>query len=82
LTAEAHAHVRFKRAIERGALWAAEDAARDALVGHRSMATTRNYLHLVGVVFHDEASALERRLLGVEDPGRNTLEPAPLSGNR
>jgi hypothetical protein len=49
--------------------------------GHRSMATTRNYLHLAGVVFHDEASALERRLLGVDDPGRNTLEPAPLSGN-
>jgi hypothetical protein len=29
VTAEAHAHVRFKRAIERGALWAAEDAARE-----------------------------------------------------
>ena len=33
-----------------------------------------------GVVFRDEASALERRLLGVEDPGRKSLEPAPLSG--
>ena len=32
--------------------------------GHRSMATTRGYLHLAGVVFRDEASALERRLLG------------------
>jgi hypothetical protein len=29
VTAEAHAHVRFRRAIERGALWAAEDAARE-----------------------------------------------------
>jgi hypothetical protein len=29
LTAEAHAHVRFRRAIERRALWAAEDAARE-----------------------------------------------------
>ena len=29
VTAEAHAHVRFRRAIERRALWAAEDAARE-----------------------------------------------------
>jgi hypothetical protein len=29
LTGEAHAHIRFRRAIERGALWAAEDAARE-----------------------------------------------------
>jgi hypothetical protein len=29
LTAEAHAHVRFRRAIERRALWMAEDAARE-----------------------------------------------------
>ena len=29
MTAEAHAQVRFRRAIERGALWAAEDAARE-----------------------------------------------------
>jgi integrase len=32
--------------------------------GHRSMATTKGYLHLAGVVFRDEADALERRLLG------------------
>jgi hypothetical protein len=44
------------------------------------MATTRGYLHLAGVVFRDEASALERRLLGVEDSGRESPEPAPLSG--
>ena len=30
---------------------------------HRSMATTKGYLHLAGVVFRDEADALERRLL-------------------
>lgn len=47
--------------------------------GHRSMATTRGYLHLAGVVFNDEASALEQRLLGVQDPGTNSPEPAPLS---
>jgi len=29
MTAGAHAHVRFRRAIERRALWAAEDAARE-----------------------------------------------------
>ena len=29
VTAEAHAHVRFRRAVERRALWMAEDAARE-----------------------------------------------------
>ena len=29
MTAEAHAHVAFRRAIERRAIWAAEDAARE-----------------------------------------------------
>jgi hypothetical protein len=29
MTAEAHANARFRRAIERRALWAAEDAARE-----------------------------------------------------
>ena len=29
MTAEAHAHVRFRRAIERRALWIPEDAARE-----------------------------------------------------
>jgi integrase len=32
--------------------------------GHSDMKTTRIYLHLAGVVFRDEAVALERRLLG------------------
>jgi hypothetical protein len=32
--------------------------------GHASMATTKQYLHLAGTVFRDEAEALERRLLG------------------
>jgi hypothetical protein len=35
-----------------------------AKAGHRNMATTRTYLHLAGVVFREEAAALERRLLG------------------
>jgi hypothetical protein len=32
------------------------------IAGHRSMATTRRYVHLAGVVFRDEATLLERRL--------------------
>jgi integrase/recombinase XerC len=35
-----------------------------AKAGHANMATTQRYLHLAGVVFRDEADALERRLLG------------------
>lgn len=33
--------------------------------GHSDMKTTKRYMHLAGVVFRDEADALERRLLGV-----------------
>ncbi len=33
---------------------------------HSDMKTTKRYLHLGGVVFRDEAAALERRLLGHE----------------
>lgn len=36
--------------------------------GHRSMSTTKGYLHLAGVVFRDEARALEQRLLGGSGP--------------
>jgi integrase len=39
-----------------------------ATAGHRSMNTTRKYVHLAGVVFRDDADALEARLLG--DRGR------------
>jgi integrase len=35
-----------------------------ARAGHRNMSTTNQYLHLAGVVFRDEAAALEDRLLG------------------
>jgi integrase len=34
------------------------------IAGHRSISTTRRYLHLAGVAFRDDAAALERRLLG------------------
>jgi integrase len=35
-----------------------------ARAGHRSMATTRQYLHLAGVTFPEKAAALEQHLLG------------------
>lgn len=38
-----------------------------ARAGHRSMATTNQYLHLAGVVFRQEAAALEARLFGSAD---------------
>jgi integrase len=36
--------------------------------GHSDMKVTRRYLHLAGVVFRDEAEALERRMLGEPEP--------------
>jgi integrase len=42
-----------------------------ARAGHRSMATTNQYLHLAGVVFRDEAQALEDRMLGPRAPVAN-----------
>jgi integrase len=52
-----------------------------ATAGHRSMSTTKGYMHLAGVVFRDDATNLERRLLGVQGSGTNEPEPAPLRGN-
>jgi integrase/recombinase XerD len=48
-----------------------------ATAGHSSMQTTRQYLHLAGIVFRDDADALEARLgLGVESSTRlRELEP-------
>jgi hypothetical protein len=37
-----------------------------ATAGHRSMQTTKQYVHLAGVLFRDEADALSRRLLGYQ----------------
>src|SRR5262245_33293753 len=34
--------------------------------GHANMSTTKQYLHLAGTVFRDEAARLEQRLLGGE----------------
>ena len=52
-----------------------------ATAGHRSMQTTKQYLHLAGVVFRDESAALEERLLGVQSSGTNSPETALLSEN-
>lgn len=54
------------------------------IAGHRSMSTTNQYVHLAGVVFRDEAAALERRMLGtlVPDSGTDTPETAQVSRNR
>lgn len=52
-----------------------------ATAGHRSMQTTKQYLHLAGVVFRDDADALGRRMLGVPETGTNQPETASLRGS-
>ena len=52
-----------------------------ATAGHRSMQTTKQYLHLAGVVFRDDADALSKRLLGVPESGTKQAETASLSGS-
>ena len=58
--------------LTNGAAAGEQPIALMARAGHRSMSTTKGYLHLAGVVFRDEADALERRLLGT------TLYPSEL----
>jgi len=43
-----------------------------AKAGHASMDTTKRYLRLAGVVFRDEANALDDRMLGVVVPETDT----------
>ena len=53
-----------------------------AKAGHTDMKVTRRYLHLAGIVFHDEAEALEQRLgLGAElstQLSTRLAEPKPI----
>jgi integrase len=42
--------------------------------GHANMTTTKRYLHLAGVVFRDEAEALEHRLLGAARPVESSTD--------
>jgi Phage integrase family len=75
-------------AITNDAAAGSSPAAVMAKAGHRSMATTKRYLHLAGVVFRDEADALERRLLGLSTepstdlsaPERTSADLAALNG--
>jgi integrase len=43
--------------------------------GHANMATTKRYLHLAGVVFREEADALERRLGLSTEPSTRPAAP-------
>lgn len=52
-----------------------------ATAGHRSMSTTNRYRHLAGVVFRNEADALERRLLGVREGSTGPVEGARTVGS-
>jgi integrase len=52
--------------------------------GHRSMSTTRRYIHLAGVAFRDEANALEARLLAGElstQLSTHLAAPEPISAD-
>jgi integrase len=49
-----------------------------AKAGHTNMKTTRQYLHLAGTVFRDEAAALERRVFGAVEPSTRLSEPGPI----
>jgi integrase len=48
-------------AITNDAAAGASPVALMTKAGHASMSTTKRYLHLAGVVFHEEAAALEQR---------------------
>lgn len=61
--------------LTNGAAAGENEIALMARAGHRNMATTKQYLHLAGVVFRDEAAALEKRLLG----GTTLYRPEPTS---
>jgi integrase len=52
-----------------------------AKAGHTDMKVTRRYLHLAGIVFHDEAQALERRLFAVES-STDLSEPQMIEAKR
>jgi hypothetical protein len=52
-----------------------------ATAGHWSMQTTKQCVHLAGVVLRDDADALSRRLLGVPETGTNQPETASLGAS-
>jgi len=58
-------------ALTNMAATSASPTALMATAGHGSMATTKQYLRLAGVVVRDEAEALEQRLLGTARDSRS-----------
>jgi len=66
--------------ITNDAIAGANPVALMTKAGHTSMATTRRYLRLAGVVFAEEAAALKRRMLGlVPETGTEETETAFVS---
>jgi integrase len=61
-------------AITNDAAAGANPVALMTKAGHADMGTTRIYMHLAGAVFRDEATRLERRLLGTAE-GEDDLVP-------
>ena len=57
-------------AITNLAMTGASEIAVMATAGHKSMQTTRRYLHLAGRTFRAEVNALEERLLGERTTAR------------
>ena len=53
-----------------------------ARAGHANFSTTQRYIDLAGVVFHEEAEALEERMLGLSTASSTRLaEPELISGD-
>jgi hypothetical protein len=50
-------------------------------LGHTNFRVTQRYVNLAGVVFADEAEALERRLLGSVELSTDLSEPDSTSGD-
>ena len=63
MTAEANAHVRFRRAIERRALWRAEDAAREDAARELPNLSLENALQLVHLYTDRGSPKYERAAL-------------------
>lgn len=68
--------------ITNDAIAGANPVALMTKAGHANMATTKRYLKLAGVVFTEEAEALERRLLGVGSSTDSLPDSRTLSESR
>ena len=68
-------------AITNDAASGASEIAVMTKAGHSSMHTTKRYMHLAGVVFRDEANALERRY-GLGLSTERSTEPTLAADNQ